>query len=74
MTPPLQSSVAGSAGDAVDDSFIKAAVDRLISMVEEGEGFGSGLASEKTRDSYGGDEEGWGDWLDLADYTFPAPP
>ena len=74
MTPPLQAPVVGSADDAVDDSFIKAAVDRLISMVEEGEEFGSGLASEKTRDSYGGDEEGWGDWLDLADYTFPAPP
>ena len=73
LTPPPQSSAAAPVGDTVDDSFIKAEVDRLISKMEEWE-LGYGLTSEATLDSYGGDVEEWSDWSDLADYTFPVPP
>lgn len=72
--PPLQPSVAGSANDTPDNSLIKVAVDRLISRMEEGSGFGSRFTSETTFDSYGGDAEEWLDWSDLTAHTPTVPP
>ena len=70
----LQSSVNGPADDTKDDSLIEAVVDRLVTKMEEGLGFGSSLTSKLTLDSYGGDVEGWCEWFDLTDYIFPVPP
>ena len=59
MALSLQPSVAGSADNTVDDSFMTELVDRLISEAEKGLGIGSAPTSELTIDLDWGDEGRW---------------
>ena len=68
-----QPSVAGSADNTVDDSFMTELVDRLISEAKKGLGIGSAPTSELTIDLDCGDEGRWNFWPDLAD-EFTVPP
>lgn len=74
-TSPPQPSVASAfAYNTADDRLIEAGVDRFLAEIEEGLEFGLRPVSESTTDSSEGGTEGWYDWFDPTDYTFPVPP